>query len=79
MRETLRPATTGPGAPLRQYEYLEITVSAGESVPTAYQRLREHAEYGKWELARSTLYMGGHRKYVMRRKVLRVQRTLDIF
>lgn len=79
MRETLTPTQSGPGAPLRQYEYLEITVSRDESAPTAYQRLREHAEYGKWELARSTLYMGGHRKYVMRRKVLRVQRTLEIY
>lgn len=79
MRESLKPASFGRGSPLRQYEYLEITVTPGESVPTAYQRLREHAEYGKWELERSTLYMGGERKYLMRRKVLRVERTLDIY
>lgn len=79
MRENLKRVTPGRGAPLRQYEYLEITVTPGESVPIAYQRLREHAEYGKWELARSTLYMGGQRKYVMRRRVLRVERTLDIY
>ena len=76
MRETLKPAATGPGAPLRQYEYLEITVSAGESVPTAYQRLREHAEYGKWELERSKLYVGGGRRFWLRRRVLQVQRTV---
>ncbi len=79
MRESLKRVTAGRGAPLRQYEYLEITVTPGESVPIAYQRLREHAEYGKWELERSTLYLGGQRKYVMRRKVLRVQRTLEIY
>ncbi|MHA7304151.1 DUF5703 family protein [Arthrobacter sp. TMN-49] len=79
MRETLQPALTGHGTPLRQYEYLLLTVSPGESVPVAYQRLREHAEYGKWELERSTLYMGGERKYVMRRWVLRVERTLTIY
>lgn len=79
MRETLKPASNGRGAPLRQFEYLEITVSPGESVPVAYQRLREHAEYGKWELSRSVLYLGGQRKYVMRRKVFRVERTLDIY
>ncbi|ALV45015.1 hypothetical protein SAMN04489740_1464 [Arthrobacter alpinus] len=79
MRETLKPAASGRGAPIRQFEYLVITVSPGESVPGAYQRLREHAEYGKWELERSTLYMGGERKYLMRRKVLRVERTLDIY
>ncbi len=79
MRETLKPAASGRGAPIRAFEYLLITVGPGESVPVAYQRLREHAEYGKWELERSTLYMGGERKYLMRRKVLRVERTLDIY
>ncbi|UIK90501.1 DUF5703 family protein [Arthrobacter polaris] len=78
MRESLKPVFTGRGAPLRQYEYLLITVASGESVPLAYQRVREHAEYGKWELERSTLYMGGERKYLMRRKVLRVERTLTV-
>ncbi|MET4001628.1 MULTISPECIES: DUF5703 family protein [Arthrobacter] len=79
MRENLKRAPAGRGAPLHHYEYLEITLTPGESVPGAYQRLREHAEYGQWELARSTLYMGGQRKYVMRRKVLRVERTLNIY
>lgn len=79
MRENLKRVSSGRGAPLRQYEYLEITVTPGESVPGAYQRLREHAEYGKWELERSILYLGGERKYLMRRKVLRVERTLEIY
>ncbi|PYI37588.1 DUF5703 family protein [Arthrobacter psychrolactophilus] len=79
MRETLKPAKTGQGAPTRQFEYLVISVAANESVPGAYQRLREHAEYGKWELERSTLFMGGERRYLMRRKVFRVERTLDVF
>lgn len=79
MRETLKPVVNVRGAPLRQYEYLVITVGPDEHVPTAYQRLREHAEYGKWELERSTLYMGGQRKYLMRRKVLRVERTLEVY
>lgn len=79
MKEVLRPARTGRDAPLRQYEYLIITVPPGESLPGAYQRLREHAEYGKWELERSTLFQGGERKYLMRRRVFRVERTLDVF
>ncbi|MDJ0315734.1 MULTISPECIES: DUF5703 family protein [Arthrobacter] len=79
MRESLKPVRTGQGAPVRQFEYLVITVGSRESVPGAYQRLREHAEYGKWELERSTLYLGGERKYLMRRKVLRVERTLTIY
>ncbi len=79
MREIIKPVLSGRGAPQRQYEYLLITVASGESVPVAYQRVREHAEYGKWELERSTLYLGGERKYLMRRKVLRVERTLEVY
>ncbi|ALE05987.1 hypothetical protein AL755_11750 [Arthrobacter sp. ERGS1:01] len=79
MKETLHAVRQGSGAPGRQYEYLILTVRPDESVPVAYQRLREHAEYGKWELERSRLYMGGGRQYWMRRRVLRVERTLDVF
>ena len=79
MKDTLKPAPASKGGPLRQFEYLLITVRADESIPGAYQRIREHAEYGKWELERSTLYMSGQRKYLMRRKVLRVERTLEVY
>ncbi len=79
MKETLQPVRTGKGAPNRQYEYLILSVRPDEPVPVAYDRLREHAEYGKWELERSRLYFGGGRKYWLRRKVLRVERTLDVY
>ena len=59
----------------RQYEYLVLTVNAGEPLPAARQLVAEHAEYGKWELERSCIYMGGGRRYWLRRKVLRVERT----
>ena len=59
----------------RQYEYLVLTVTAGESLPDARKLLTEHAEYGKWELERSCIYLGGSRRYWLRRKVLRVERT----
>lgn len=76
MKETFKAAQAGPGTErARQYEYLVLTVTPGESVPTAHQRLREHAEYGKWELERSRLYLGGGRRYWLRRRVLRVERT----
>ncbi|MHA7207981.1 DUF5703 family protein [Arthrobacter sp. B0490] len=58
-----------------QYEYLVLTVSAREPLPAARKLLTEHAEYGKWELERSCIYMGGDRRYWLRRKVLRVERT----
>lgn len=60
----------------RQYEYLVLTVSPRESIQDARQRLVEHAEYGKWELQRSRLYVGGGRQFWLRRKVLRVERTV---
>ncbi|OFI38014.1 hypothetical protein BIU82_05785 [Arthrobacter sp. SW1] len=60
----------------RQYEYLVLTVAPDDSLPEARRRLVEHSEYGKWELERSVLYMGGGRRYWMRRKVFTVQRTV---
>jgi len=78
MKETLQGVVTAKGAPSSQYEYLILSVRADESAPLAYQRLREHAEYGRWELERSLLYIGGSRRFWLRRKVFRVQGTLDI-
>jgi len=60
---------------VRQYEYLVLTVGPEDSVPEARRRLVEHSEYGKWELERSRLYMGGGRRYWLRRKIIPVQRT----
>lgn len=79
MKETLRPARLSASSSKTQFEYLVLKVQPQESVPVAYQRVREHAEYGKWELERTRLYKGGARIYWLRRRVLRVERTLDIF
>ncbi len=76
MREQfLRAATVRSRDFARQYEYLVLTIGAGESLPAARRMLSEHAEYGKWELERSCIYVGGSRRYWLRRKVLRVERT----
>jgi hypothetical protein len=61
---------------LRQYEYLVLTVSPDDSLPDARRRLVEHSEYGKWELERSKLYLGGGRRFWLRRRVMQVQRTV---
>ena len=61
---------------LKQYEYLVLTVSPVDSLPEARRRLVEHSEYGKWELERSRLYVGGGRRFWLRRKVIQVQRTV---
>lgn len=60
----------------RQYEYLVLTVSPVDSLLEARRRLVEHSEYGKWELERSKLYMGGGRRFWLRRRVMQVQRTV---
>lgn len=61
---------------LRQYEYLVLTVSPDDSLPDARRLLVEHSEYGKWELERSKLYLGGGRRFWLRRRVMQVQRTV---
>ena len=60
----------------QKWEYLVITVSPDESLGDARRRLVEHAEYGRWEHARTRLYMGGGKKVWMRRRIIRVQSTL---
>lgn len=64
-----------PAGPGRQYEYLVLSVGPRDSLADARQRVREHSEYGRWELERSRLYMGGGRQYWLRRKVMAVERT----
>lgn len=58
-----------------RYEYLIITVEPGDSVKAARQRLGEHAEYGKWELARTVILYGGRRRYWLRRRIMKVVKT----
>ena len=41
----------------------------------ATQILSEQAEYGRWEFARSLVYIGGARRVWLRRRAMRVERT----
>jgi hypothetical protein len=59
-----------------QYEYRVLTIPRSTSRGDARRMLTEQAEYGRWELARSVLYVGGERKVWLRRKILRVRSTL---
>jgi hypothetical protein len=59
-----------------RYEYRQLTLPRGTSRADARALLTEHAEYGRWELATVTLYRGGARSVRLRRRILRVQRTL---
>lgn len=58
-----------------QYEYRVFTVPRSTPRAGLTQLLTEEAEYGRWELARVVLFMGGTRKVTLRRRILRVQRT----
>ncbi|MBI9114959.1 DUF5703 family protein [Sanguibacter suaedae] len=59
-----------------QYEYRTLTIPRDLSGNDARRMLTEQAEYGRWELARSTLYIGGERRVWLRRKIIRVRSTL---
>ena len=58
-----------------QYEYRVVTIDRRTSVPDARRMLTEEAEYGRWELARTRLYIGGERKVWLRRKIIKVTPT----
>jgi hypothetical protein len=64
-----RPPTAG------EYEFRVITLPARVSRAEARQLLTEHAEYGRWELARVRLYAGGTRQVWLRRRIIRVARS----
>lgn len=62
----------------RQYEYRVLTLPQSTSRGDACRLLTEHAEYGRWELARTRVYSGGQSKVWLRRKIIRVHSTLDL-
>ncbi|MCI9887654.1 hypothetical protein JT358_04135 [Micrococcales bacterium 31B] len=65
-----------PGRRPEDYEFRVITVKRGASQSEVRTQLTAEAEYGKWELARTRLYLGGGRKMWLRRRVMRVESTL---
>lgn len=79
MRENAPVSTVESVQHQRNWEYLVITVAPHESLPEARQRLIEHSEYGRWELQRSLLYRGGVRRFWLRRKLIKVQSTLNSY
>lgn len=59
------------------YEFQIITVPRSASVGSVRASLTEEAEYGRWELARTRIYIGGEKKVWMRRRIMRVRSTLE--
>lgn len=81
MREQRLKRTSVTGHPTmtgrdERYEYLSLTVDPREKPADARTRVAEHAEYGKWELMRSAVLYDGARRFVLRRRIMRVDRIL---
>ncbi|WP_454043717.1 DUF5703 family protein [Cellulosimicrobium sp. Marseille-Q8652] len=68
-----RPERVSQGG---QYEYRVLTIDRTTSRSDATRLLTDEAEYGRWELARTRLYVGGERRVWLRRKIIRVRSTL---
>ncbi len=58
-----------------EYEYRLLVMPRGASRAEVRRVLTEHAEYGRWELARVIVMMNGSRRIWLRRKIIRVVRT----
>jgi Family of unknown function (DUF5703) len=71
----MRPSPAALPAP-SQYEYRVVSVPRGMSRAELHRRLTEDAEYGRWELARTRVYLGGGRRIWLRRRTMRVASTL---
>lgn len=76
MSPSTAPVRDGWQAQGGQYEYRVLTIPRSTSRGDARRLLTEQAEYGRWELARTSLYAGGDRKVWLRRKIIRVRSTL---
>lgn len=58
------------------YEFRTVTLPNSVGRGEVRKLLTDEAEYGRWEVARSALYVGGVRKVWLRRKIIRVASTL---
>lgn len=60
----------------KEYELRIVTIEPNFTRQEAKRLLTDEAEYGRWELDRTRLYMGGKRKVWLRRRIMRVGRTV---
>jgi hypothetical protein len=67
------PSHSAPISP--DYEYRVFSLPRGTSRSDARRMLTDHAEYGRWELARVQISFGGARRVWLRRRIIRVERT----
>ncbi|MDQ3274131.1 MAG: DUF5703 family protein [Actinomycetota bacterium] len=57
-----------------EFQRLSIPRTVGRSA--VRRLLTDHAEYGGWELDRLRLFSDGTRRVVLRRRIIRMRRTL---
>jgi Family of unknown function (DUF5703) len=69
---TATTAATG----VAEYEFQRFWLPRTSSRTAVRRLLTDRAEYGGWELARLRLFPDGTRKVTMRRRIIRVARTL---
>ena len=62
-----------------EYEYRTVSIARDVSRHDAARMLTEEAEYGRWELPTSSLYVGGERRVMLRRRIIRARNTLRAF
>lgn len=67
--------TGSRSAPRRQVEWRVVTLPRDVSRAEARALLTEQAEYGRWELARTQVFIGGARRMWLKRRAIKVQRT----
>lgn len=58
------------------YEYRILTIPRGSTRAQLREVLTEQAEYGRWDLVRTRVYMGGGKRVWLRRRFMRVAGTL---
>ncbi|GEB24473.1 hypothetical protein BAU01nite_32060 [Brevibacterium aurantiacum] len=56
--------------PAMTYEFRKVSFSRDTPRSVSLQELNDEAEYGKWELARTRISMGGTKTVWLRRKIM---------
>lgn len=59
-----------------EYEYLVLSFGRDSTRADIRRALTEHAEYGRWELARTRISMGGRTRTWLRRRIIRPRGAL---
>lgn len=60
-----------------EYEYLVLSFGRDTDRADIRRTLTEHAEYGRWELARTRTYMGGRTRTWLRRRIIRPRHAVS--